>query len=590
MLDVFLEITKRLHPADLIRLTWTNKRFCARLTSRNFRPVWESSCRKYASGRPPRPLGMSPCGWAHVFREECHHCGNKTTNPILFPLRKRICDSCAPTKLVGWSYLKDKLPKMYGRAGDVLGVENVVPFVPHNHRQLYHGLVYEKDAADEFFELWMAALKSVKKEDGLNGWQNATRTLVREKKTMLEGRQAHLKVCSDWQARDTRRREQAIARERMETIKERLFDLGYTEADWHDSQLSTHWGVNVREPLDEKKWKDILPDLQCEIQRTKDKQLARKAERRDFVLRAYADTVRPADFPFLARVEDSIDSVPIVQNMIDQDVPEMDDEWRAAVKAAVPEVVQSALKTFQREKERLAIEVRKSISSEDVPSRSDLVAFGMALAVFQLQGADGSLSPTIYFGADVLPVWHAASTTPVISPGAQAILRSFIAALGLPETTTAEELDTIPSARVACTKCPPKKTLRPNGKVKFVPTTLALTWRVSVDHTLERHPAEAVSFRALTQDELADAWEREKVQWQGPSTRDDRAVWACCRCPPRDATGDLVWMLKSTAELHARQKHRVAVPAENVDFFWNPRVRKPERPCVNFTVQSGLDV
>ncbi|KAK0216666.1 hypothetical protein EDD85DRAFT_781943, partial [Armillaria nabsnona] len=91
----FLQIFRLVFPVDLLQLARTNKGFRNILMKRSSASIWRVA-RTNIPGLPAPFPGMSEPTWANLlFFKSCEICTQKTTAPINWLYRVRLCMACA---------------------------------------------------------------------------------------------------------------------------------------------------------------------------------------------------------------------------------------------------------------------------------------------------------------------------------------------------------------------------------------------------------------------------------------------------------------------------------------------------------------
>ncbi|KAI0315503.1 hypothetical protein OF83DRAFT_1293287 [Amylostereum chailletii] len=599
-LDVLVEILQQLPPDGLYHMALLNKSFRQLLLSPGFDWLWRISFQNDAH-MPPRPSGVSYYGWSHILFSNgiCHCCGGGTPAKFMFTFRKRVCGRCAPKQY--YSGRQDVI-RMPDRFVSILGFSESSPlvssFLPtvlnHISSTRFGGELCEKKAVSDFFaELGKrcdAAGIGSNKEEQFVQFEN----LVREKSETLVEHMKHVEICNNWQKNLRTER----INQRTNSIKARFLALGYTEREWERSGLKKHEKVKTDAPLTDNGWKRVrrvlLPFMETgreEVRR--DEAYYRRLERSKTVEELCAEVlmrVPPMELSHMPTQEGGYRNVPCIDGFLDTDVP-MDEVWCADVRKVFETMVDNVRREVSVHKERIAGLIPTSFLDATTPSDPEHL-LTLAVSVFERPRDDDRNSsfpmfPKAYWGLEALedtPLYRKPEDSPTIvfSARATAMVRALLTRLGLPETTTTEELD-VSTSRFACQSC---LTTREHsialGRPTAMPTVYALTWRETVNHILEKHWKEEnidIS-RVVVGDELAGVLEREVAHSTPPYRWSRPRCWSCCHCVAIDRVPHSMWMLKSDAVGHAKLKHGVTKPVENVDFFFNrsvPRSRDDKR-------------
>ncbi|KZT74587.1 hypothetical protein DAEQUDRAFT_200444 [Daedalea quercina L-15889] len=99
-IDIIQEITRRLHPRDLLHLSWKSKSIHAFFMKRTAAYTWKLSLAT-VPGLPPCPDQLIEPAWATLlFSSYCTGCGTSCTTQPIWEFRARFCQQCYRTKTV----------------------------------------------------------------------------------------------------------------------------------------------------------------------------------------------------------------------------------------------------------------------------------------------------------------------------------------------------------------------------------------------------------------------------------------------------------------------------------------------------------
>ncbi|KAF8079278.1 hypothetical protein FPV67DRAFT_1403986 [Lyophyllum atratum] len=253
-MDVLFEIFGHLLPMDVLNLTRTTKEFRSVFLHRSAITIWKASFANVPK-LPECPPEMSLPAWANLaFDLHCHNCGNShVKNVVDFILRIRLCGPCAKICLLSSKSLDEESPK-------TKLVLKCVPFTKWNKNVTKSCLI--KDT-----EEFMKSLAN----------PNCHRQEFTDKKRAeVKIRREHGKRCRAWLDEEIEAQEKAlnaIRKDRMDAIIEKLVDLGYgEECDYLDDLehdvvsagvkpgiqiLSKHASVKIPKPLTDQVWSNI---------------------------------------------------------------------------------------------------------------------------------------------------------------------------------------------------------------------------------------------------------------------------------------------------------------------------------------------
>ncbi|KAI0315511.1 hypothetical protein OF83DRAFT_1131884 [Amylostereum chailletii] len=600
-LDILRDIFALLPPEDLVRLARATKALRQVLISREFDGIWRESF-DHVPESPPRPPDVSYIGWAHIVYggSFCHCCGKNSTSKIIFEFRKRMCSECAKALLVRLDQIQS--PSRFHKrfTPELVRVYDIVPCA----QSTVHGghEVCERRTLSAVLNRLAEGTKNVADADE-SVFNAQLESLVQAEEQALEVYNEHAYQCGRWQDRlcqEMKDERKCIAYERRANIMARFLAMGYTKEDWGSTKLYSHKEVTVSRPLTEKVWTRILPILQPIIQEARDRNLGkeravRRSSRYAVATALYpgvlAPLVHPMEFSLMPTASQCV-KIKSISDFLDADIPEVDNAWRAELKKMFQTTVERVREDILVEKKTLAALLSRS---DNLPEGVKIPAFDtgigaldLARCVFQVEKNRYSKTKETHFGADVLSHtsrsgvfqdtnFQAAKLSDVIlSARGSEIVQELLTLLGLPETTTALQLDDLTAhRRSVCTECSPSAHHQHGVTLHGLK---ALAWRAMVDHMLQKHSNSRFldTFRSLTESELADVLPQEM------GLRAGKRQWGCCHCP-MDEKGPY-WMCEEEASEHLKLKHKIAEPVENTDMFLDPDRSKVGAPCAIFVI------
>ncbi|KAH8108769.1 hypothetical protein DFH11DRAFT_1631209 [Phellopilus nigrolimitatus] len=253
-IDIFCEIATHLSPHDLLTMARASKSLRGLLMSKNSKPIWRAA--RESVELPECPTDLSEPKYADlIYCKGCYMCDTPRAQTLHFPLRLRLCKHCSEKYIV---------PRHRIRGYDIVGSEeSVFNMVPYD--QLYHffSLDIKYHNVDEVKAVWE------KYQSYELGSEERNRYVQRRKELVQEMSATSTKVLT-WMSAQRREKEisqQANAKAREQSIREKLKELSYTDMDLDitldSAALRSKWRKLVKEPkpITNRIWNNILPQL-----------------------------------------------------------------------------------------------------------------------------------------------------------------------------------------------------------------------------------------------------------------------------------------------------------------------------------------
>ncbi|KAF7307224.1 F-box domain-containing protein [Mycena indigotica] len=462
-LDVVFEILAYLQPLDLLRLSRLSKEFRALLMSKSTITVWRACIANSGLPLPPDVSNMNEPQLVRLaFDNVCQSC-DATARKVDWLLLKRLCSRCS----------KSKLFSTVSIGGADTGVLDLVLSRSDNSKPWLS--VCLRDEYDRMRSLG-SNLRPVEKDKCL-----------KERKELVKTLAAYGEICKDWDEGRSEARSSELAElkeERYNAVVVRLTALG-----WGDEiaslplsdDLRGHRLVKSPNPLTERTWKTIEPELVQFMEQLKRQRLVREfkllvQERKTIatkVIRAYKQSQLPWS-DVMPSVTDFHEFEPIktllnkpVEVTVDEtsfeallpELPPQIQEWRQTLAHALV-TRHKDLSVGQEDQLKLAKCVFKCTQCKD----------GGISVFFGLTGSMGASGPLLWPKVlshhclthlpDLLP-WMLGtsrmiewSASPLEADRASSeIVQQLVEACGLDaDTTTVEEMDEL-DARFACHRC-----------------------------------------------------------------------------------------------------------------------------------------
>ncbi|EPS95884.1 hypothetical protein FOMPIDRAFT_1053786 [Fomitopsis schrenkii] len=162
--DIISEITRHLHPRDLLSLSWSSKSLHKFFMRKGSKYMWKQSFQSLP-WHLPIPEGIIEPAWATLlFTTVCTGCGTHTTDrdPI-WEFNARFCVACATTKIIdSHDPLGDVLPR------DKTHLAAHIPLAVFTPRRasFYHRTTYLRSEMQEIIDKW-DILSNLGDEDAL---------------------------------------------------------------------------------------------------------------------------------------------------------------------------------------------------------------------------------------------------------------------------------------------------------------------------------------------------------------------------------------------------------------------------------------
>ncbi|CAE6487848.1 unnamed protein product [Rhizoctonia solani] len=271
--EVFIEITKYLHPFDLVLLSRVNKFFRELFMSRQATSIWVSA-RQSVPGLPPCPPELcEPQYAALLFTKMCSQCGKYAPRHMDPVLLVRLCAKCREEQYkLGLTLSANyKLP-------DSTLVACSLGSVPRHLRQYGH-LRLSSEIEAVYSKL--QELTAAEDQDAILRWKNERRKAVQDRYT---NSQLYVKW---FEARDAEREDDLKQRKDAHEaeVKARLISLGWEHED-HLPYLDPRrkqWLSLVRgsKVLTDRTWDKLLPQLLEHLHTNKKERLERERNTRE---------------------------------------------------------------------------------------------------------------------------------------------------------------------------------------------------------------------------------------------------------------------------------------------------------------------
>ncbi|KAJ7070706.1 hypothetical protein C8F01DRAFT_391282 [Mycena amicta] len=256
-IDVVFEIFSHLQPFDLLRLSRLSKEFRALLMSKSSITVWRSCIDNAGLPLPPPDTMNEPQLVRLAFDNVCQTC-DAIARKVDWPLLKRLCSRCAKSKLTSIAR---------GRYQHIEFLELILSRPDSNKPWLQVCLKEEYDDMT-------AKHLSLPAED--------KEKFTQERTELVKTLSHYAKICKEWdegrsEARTTELAE--LKEERYNAIVAKLAVLGWAaeiEGLLPSDDLRNHRLVKSPNPLTERTWKTIEPELILYMEEMKKKRLARE--------------------------------------------------------------------------------------------------------------------------------------------------------------------------------------------------------------------------------------------------------------------------------------------------------------------------
>ncbi|KAK7054552.1 hypothetical protein VNI00_003750 [Paramarasmius palmivorus] len=241
--DVGFEIFSHLSPRDLLSLTEVNTEIRSILLAPNTAGVWRSARQRCYEDAPAPIEEISEQRWARLLFDEekkCEVCGILGCGKRELAIQKRICFHCVAETGIKCEDITAWYP------GVETSVLEVVPRLSGATAEYEFCDFYPKQELDTIIATFRALNHVDAKRDFL-----ATR-----RQFLLRVKEVSKEIRNWWLREEARRSDanKALRDERLSSVKHRLVDAGYTQADvdcWEISQLPC---VNRPASLTDRSW------------------------------------------------------------------------------------------------------------------------------------------------------------------------------------------------------------------------------------------------------------------------------------------------------------------------------------------------
>ncbi|CAL1712107.1 unnamed protein product [Somion occarium] len=273
-LEVFYEITSWLHPLDLLKLSRVSKHLREMFMSKHSEALWVAARRNVSGGLPDPPSTINEAQYAALlFEQNCQACGVGRSIKVDFSFFVRFCGACYHENVMNGKKLlrqfKGLDPVIFSMmpyaAMDNYYIEDPVPKTKDNTSCLRYYKPYFDAVAERLRRLPAGS-------DEFEIFVNEMRAVAAE----MFKRNHDMHMWLDRVARDKENQAKITKREREASIKKKLIEMGYTEADFPLHDYS--WVNIMRQPrvLTPRIWTQVKPQLVSLIEqkRVRDHQAA----------------------------------------------------------------------------------------------------------------------------------------------------------------------------------------------------------------------------------------------------------------------------------------------------------------------------
>ncbi|RPD67471.1 hypothetical protein L226DRAFT_136938 [Lentinus tigrinus ALCF2SS1-7] len=314
--EIFYMIIGWLRPLDLIHLSRTSKFFRSILLSRKNECLWKEA-RMNVPGLPDCPPTLSePRYAAFLFDQYCFACGVEHSTTFDYNLALRFCAPCYCTNMVQGDTLeflelssvkrKDRFWFAYvaGFSDSLRGVSDLRCDPDRNHQHYDYYVVEANAVRDEIIRLMHL------------GDSETLQTFLNERREYVRQMQTFGKAVWEWRHKtlfDQLIQARKARAECSRAMKDKLFELGYSEDDFPVRNVV--WDKILKQPvkLNDQIWTDARPKLEALIEQKRQDRLqaafeARLKERRVELAPYYEDflkTVPETERPFMPNLYDA---------------------------------------------------------------------------------------------------------------------------------------------------------------------------------------------------------------------------------------------------------------------------------------------
>ncbi|KAL0568949.1 hypothetical protein V5O48_013017 [Marasmius crinis-equi] len=352
-IDVFLEISRRLDPYDLLCLARTNKALREMLMSRKYSNMWRAS-RANIEGLPPLPPDMTEPAYANlIFNTSCFMC-SKRSSSAMWECRIRCCNKCLPELFID---------------GDVLQANEKYRMLALNAELLAlipkRGQAYFLRSAVEKFTRELEEIKDDLEQVHL--WYD---TKHKEQAAIKK----HAGKCHEWMKmqRDKRKLELAAMRNRrFQRAKELLVAEGWHEPVVDDKRLLGHTFFRENREFSHSAWSRSKPsvvtflnDIKQEVEKNLERRRGRYSALREFYTKLQNDNpyaILPSlgDLVLTHQIRTLIDHTPLTKELTADDFStfvsmksfvfsRLAQQWRSAKETEILEILREAVPTAEK--------------------------------------------------------------------------------------------------------------------------------------------------------------------------------------------------------------------------------------------------
>ncbi|KAI0734945.1 hypothetical protein C8Q72DRAFT_805643 [Fomitopsis betulina] len=272
--DVMHEITRYLHPRDILHLSWTSKDFHKFLMRKSSAYIWKRSL-VYVENLPSRPEKLiEPAWFTFMFTTWCTGCGqSNTATETHWNFYQRFCKPCTRKYLVnyvpGLRVDGDEWHIGYDIPSDAINrVSRQSAYIPN--------AFLESDIL-EFIDSWKALLNNNADED--------TKALFLGQR-IIEVRKIkkHATLCSQWVETVTQERKderEELRNERLVEVISRLRGLGWSRdlellAKKDYAPLRELKQMKIAKKVTDRVWRNMEADMVACMEKAREQRLAQE--------------------------------------------------------------------------------------------------------------------------------------------------------------------------------------------------------------------------------------------------------------------------------------------------------------------------
>ncbi|EPS95864.1 hypothetical protein FOMPIDRAFT_1053766 [Fomitopsis schrenkii] len=287
--DVMHEITRYLHPRDILHLSWASKDFHTFFMRKSSAYIWKRSLGD-VQGLPSRPDRLIEPAWiTFMFTTWCTGCGTTNTGiETHWNFYARMCKPCSRRNLTQdvYSYEEVKDDEWNICADIPSDALNRVP-----RKSAYMPNAFLKSDIQDFIDSWKALLKDnadeVTKALFLGGRIIEVRKIAQ-----------HAALCSEWVetvAQERKDEQEELRKERLEEVISRLRGLGWGReldllAQKDYSILREQKPMRIAKKVTDRVWRNMEADMVACMKKVREEQLAQERRQK---LRARWVTFKP---------------------------------------------------------------------------------------------------------------------------------------------------------------------------------------------------------------------------------------------------------------------------------------------------------